>query len=97
MLDGRDVLDVDLLALGEFRRHAAAALGRVAFDEIGVDAPINRRIAAGRRRRRRRVQKLLRARIELLLRDVAIGDEIAGDAAEPLLVIAIFEIVERIK
>src|SRR5262249_16954981 len=75
----------------------AAALGRVTFDEIGVDALVNRSVTARRRRGWRRTQKLLRARIELLLRDVAIGNEIARDAAEPFFIVAIFEIVERIE
>src|SRR5438128_9738634 len=97
MLDGRDVLDIDLLTLGEFRRHAAAALGRVAFDEISVDALINARIAARGGRWWRCAEKLLRARVELLLRDVSIRDEIAGDPAEPFLVVAIFEVVEWIE
>src|ERR1700733_10958273 len=97
MLDRRRVLDEDLLADLEERLDIGVALWRVAFDQIGRNALVDRRIASALLGCSPVRQDLLRSLFQFRRCDVPIFNEIAGNTAKPLLVVAILEIIQGIE
>jgi hypothetical protein len=57
---------------------------------------IDRRVAATRGRGIGFAEECLGPRVEFGLGDAAVGDEMAGDAAEPSLIVAELEVIERV-
>lgn len=97
VLDRWDIPDRDEVANGEIEGYLRLALGAVAFDEI-LNDPIVDRLVAGRRHGYRGISVVfLRQGIEFLGGDVALVDEVAGNAAEPFLVVSVFEVVEGVE